>query len=279
MHPAPFAYARVDSADAALAALAEHGDEAKLLAGGHSLLPLMKLRLATPTVLVDIGAADDLAYVRDEGDVLTVGALTRHRTLETDTTVRDRLPLLADVAHVVGDPQVRNRGTLGGSLAHGDPASDLPAAALALDATLVVDGPRGRREVAATDFFTGFLETAVEPDELLVEVRFPVAAETPAGSYRKLTRRAQDWAIVAAAVARVPGAGNEARVALTTMAPTPTRAPAVEAALAAGATAAEAAEHAADDLEPPADIHASADYRRHLARVLVRRALTDAGIA
>ena len=279
VHPAPFAYLRADSADAALAALAEHGDEAKLLAGGHSLLPLMKLRLATPTVLVDIGGADDLAYVREEGDVLAVGALTRHRALETDATVRGRLPLLAQVAHVVGDPQVRNRGTLGGSLAHGDPASDLPAAALALDATLVVDGPRGRRTVPAAEFFTGFLETVVEPDELLVEVRFPVAADPTPGSYRKLTRRAQDWAIVAAAVARVPGTANEARVALTTMAPTPTRAPAVEAALAAGATAAEAAEHAADDLEPPSDIHASADYRRHLARVLVRRALTDAGIA
>ena len=279
VHPAPFAYLRADSADAALAALAEHGDEAKLLAGGHSLLPLMKLRLATPTVLVDIGGADDLAYVREEGDVLAVGALTRHRALETDATVRGRLPLLAQVAHVVGDPQVRNRGTLGGSLAHGDPASDLPAAALALDATLVIDGPRGRRTVPAADFFTGFLETVVEPDELLVEVRFPVASEPAPGSYRKLTRRAQDWAIVAAAVARVPGTANEARVALTTMAPTPTRAPAVEEALAAGATAAEAAAHAADDLEPPSDIHASADYRRHLAQVLVRRALTDAGIA
>ena len=278
VHPAPFAYLRADSADAALAALAEHGDEAKLLAGGHSLLPLMKLRLATPTVLVDIGGADDLAYVRDEGDALAIGALTRHRTLETDATVRARLPLLAEVAHVVGDPQVRNRGTLGGSLAHGDPASDLPAAALALDATLVIDGPRGRRTVPAADFFTGFLETVVEPDELLVEVRFPVASEPAPGSYRKLTRRAQDWAIVAAAVARVPGTANEARVALTTMAPTPTRAPAVEEALAAGATAAEAAAHAADDLEPPSDIHASADYRRHLAQVLVRRALTDAGI-
>lgn len=278
VHPAPFAYLRADSADAALAALAEHGDEAKLLAGGHSLLPLMKLRLATPTVLVDIGGADDLAYVREEGDVLAVGALTRHRALETDATVRGRLPLLAQVAHVVGDPQVRNRGTLGGSLAHGDPASDLPAAALALDATLVIDGPRGRRTVPAADFFTGFLETVVEPDELLVEVRFPVASEPAPGSYRKLTRRAQDWAIVAAAVARVPGTANEARVALTTMAPTPTRAPAVEEALAAGATAAEAAAHAADDLEPPSDIHASADYRRHLAQVLVRRALTDAGI-
>lgn len=280
MHPAAFEYVRAGSADEALAALAEHGDDAKLLAGGHSLLPLMKLRLATPAVLVDIGGLDDLAYVREVDGVLAVGALTRHVTLETDPTVRRRLPVLAEVAAVVGDPQVRNRGTLGGSLAHGDPASDLPAAALVLDATLVVDGPRGRREVRACDFFTGFLETAVAPDELLVEVRFPLRDHAPAtGSYHKLTRRSQDWAIVAAAAARVPGSPDEARVALVNMGPVPLRATAVEAALAAGASATEAAELAADDAEPPADIHASVDYRRHLARVLVSRALADAGFA
>ncbi|MEZ5143643.1 MAG: xanthine dehydrogenase family protein subunit M [Acidimicrobiales bacterium] len=279
MHPAAFEYVRAGSAGEALAALAEHGDEAKLLAGGHSLLPLMKLRLATPSVLVDIGELDDLAYVREDGDVLAVGALTRHVALETDATVRGRLPLLAEVAHVVGDPQVRNRGTLGGSLAHGDPASDLPAATLALDATFVVEGPRGRREIAAPAFFTGFLETAVEPDELLVEVRFPLAHdEPPAGAYHKLTRRSQDWAVVAAAASRVPGTANEARVALVNMGPVPQRAPAVEAALASGASAAEAAELAAEHAAPSADIHASVDYRRHLARVLVRRALTDAGL-
>lgn len=277
VHPAAFRYLRADSTDAALAALAEHGDEAKVLAGGHSLLPLMKLRLATPAVLVDVGDLDDLAYVRLDGDVLAVGALTRHRTLETDPLVADRLPLLAQVAGVVGDPQVRNRGTIGGSLAHGDPASDLPAAVLALGARLVAEGPRGRRTIAADDFFTGFLETRLEPDELLVEVRLPLDGgdDPAAGAYQKLTRRAQDWAIVAAAAARTP---SGVRVALTNVGPTPQRARAVEEALAGGATAAEAAALAADGTDPPADIHASSEYRRHLARVLVRRALVDAGL-
>jgi carbon-monoxide dehydrogenase medium subunit len=276
VHPAAFRYLRADSIDAALAALAEHGDEAKLLAGGHSLLPLMKLRLATPAVLIDVGGLDDLAYVRYEGDVLAIGALTRHRTLETDAVVAERLPLLARVASVVGDPQVRNRGTLGGSLAHGDPASDLPAAVLALDGTLVIDGPRGRRSVSGDDFFVGFLETALEPDEMLAEVRFPLAGVgSVPGCYHKVTRRAQDWAIVAAAAARTPAG---VRVALTNMGPTPQRARAVQDALAAGATAADAAAQAADGTDPPADIHASKEYRAHLARVLVSRALRDAGV-
>ncbi|HLW45925.1 MAG TPA: FAD binding domain-containing protein, partial [Acidimicrobiales bacterium] len=171
MIPASFEYRRADSVEQALGWLAEDPDSTKLLAGGHSLLPLMKLRLATPSVLVDVGRLTDLSYVRDAGDHVAIGALTRHRDLEVSEVALAQVPLLAHVAGQVGDPQVRHRGTIGGSLSHGDPASDLPAAVLALDATLVIDGPRGRREVPAADFFRGFLETAVEPDEMLTEIR------------------------------------------------------------------------------------------------------------
>ena len=275
MIPSAFDYVRADSAEAALSALAEHGDEAKLLAGGHSLLPLMKLRLATPSVLVDVGRLHDLSYVRDAGDHVAVGALTRHHDLLTSDVLAADAPILAHAAGQVGDPQVRARGTLGGSLAHGDAASDLPAAVLALDGTLVVDGPRGRREVAAREFFVGFLETALEPDEMLVEVRVPVTGDA-GWSYQKFTRRAQDWAVVGSvAVAR----GDGAAVALVNMGSRPLRADAVEQALLDGATAADAARLAAAGTEPSADLHASADYRRHLARVLTGRALVAAGVA
>ncbi len=272
MIPAPFDYVRAGSAEEAIAALAEHGDEAKLLAGGQSLLPLMKLRLATPAVLVDLGAVGDLAYAREEGDSIAIGALTRHRTLETSPFLREHAPLLAHAAHHVGDPQVRNRGTIGGSIAHGDAASDLPAAVLAMGGTLVVQGPGGRREIAARDFFLGFLETALAPDELLVEIRVPKGGG--GWGFEKFTRRAQDWAIVGVAVHR----GATTGVGLVNMAATPVRAVAVEEALAAGASAAEAAALAAEGMDPSADIHASPDYRRHLARVLVRRALEAAGV-
>jgi carbon-monoxide dehydrogenase medium subunit len=270
--PAAFDYVRAGSADEAVALLGEHGDDAKLLAGGHSLLPLMKLRLATPSVLIDVGRLSDLSYIRDGGDHVAVGALTRHRDVETSTLVGAEVPVLAYTASQVGDPQVRHRGTIGGSLAHGDPASDLPAVVLALGGTLVAQGPGGTREIAATDFFQGFLETALAPDELLTEIRVPKA---PGGwSYQKFNRRAQDWAIVGACVARVNGGTG---VGLVNMASTPVRAGAVEAALAAGASAADAAEVAAEGTEPSADLNASADFRRHLARVLVRRALEEAG--
>jgi carbon-monoxide dehydrogenase medium subunit len=270
--PAPFAYHRAEDLEDALAQLAAHGDEAKALAGGHSLLPLMKLRLATPAVVVDLGRLDELSYVRDGGDHLAIGALTRHRDVEIDPLVAQHAPLLAHVAGQVGDPQVRHRGTLGGSLAHGDPASDLPAACLALRATAVLQGPAGQRSVPMDAFFEGFLETAVRPDELLVEVRVPKA--TGAGwSFEKFHRRAQDWAIVGVACVMGPTPG----VALVHMGSTPLRAAAVEAALADGASPGEAAQHAADGTEPPTDLNASAEYRRHLATVLVRRALEDAG--
>ena len=270
MIPAAFDYVRVDSAAEAVDALVEHGDEAKLLAGGHSLVPLMKLRLATPTVLVDIGRLDDLAGVRRDGDTVVVGAMTRHHELETSVVLAESCPLLPFVAGQVGDPQVRRRGTIGGSIAHGDPASDLPAAVLALGAMLVVEGPSGRREIAADDFFLGFLETALAPDELLVEVRIP---EHRGGwSFQKFTRRAQDWAIVAVAAVT----GNRVGVGLVNMGVTPLRAGAVEAAIANGSELATAADLAAEGTEPSADLHASVEFREHLARVLTRRALLEA---
>jgi aerobic carbon-monoxide dehydrogenase medium subunit len=271
MIPAPFDYLRAGSADEAIAALAEHGDDAKLLAGGMSLLPLMKLRLATPTVLVDVGRVRELSYIRDAGDHLAVGALTRHRDLETSDVLATHCAPLRTVASEVGDNQVRHRGTIGGSVAHGDPASDLPALLLALDATFVVRGPGGERTVAAADFFHGFLETALEPDELLTEIRVPKARGT-GFSYEKFQRRAQDWAIVGAMAVR----NGETRVALVNMGGTPLRALAVEEALAGGASVEQAADHAAEGTEPPGDINATPEYREHLARVLVRRALEAA---
>jgi carbon-monoxide dehydrogenase medium subunit len=268
MIPAAFDYARAGSADEALSLLRQHGDEAKLLAGGHSLLPLMKLRLATPSVLVDIGRLADLSYVRDDGEVVAVGALTRHHDVVGSELLREQVPLLPAAAATIGDPQVRHRGTIGGSLVHGDPASDLPAVVLALGGTLVVRGPAGERSIAATDFFTGFLETAVQPDELLIEIRLPKVPDA-GWSFQKFHRRSQDWAIVG--VAAVAGAG----VALVNMGSVPLRATAVEQALASGASAADAAASAADGTEPPSDLNATVDYRNHLARVLVRRALEE----
>jgi aerobic carbon-monoxide dehydrogenase medium subunit len=269
--PAPFEYLRVSSADEATAALAEHGDEAKLLAGGMSLLPLMKLRLATPAVLVDVGRVRDLSYVRDAGDHLAVGALTRHRDLETSDLLAAQCEPLRTVASEVGDNQVRHRGTIGGSLAHGDPASDLPALLLALDAMFVARGPRGERTIGARGFCIGFLEVCLEPDEMLTEIRVPKLPE--AGfSYQKFQRRAQDWAIVGAMAVRNGGT----RVALVNMGATPLRAVAAEEALAGGASPEQAAGLAAEGTEPPGDINATPEYRQHLARVLVRRALEAA---
>ena len=272
MIPAAFDYARAGSADEALALLAEHGDEAKLLAGGHSLLPLMKLRLATPSVLVDIGRVSDLSYIREDGDSVAIGALTRHHDLEHSDVLGTQVPLLRHAAAQVGDPQVRHRGTIGGSVAHGDPASDLPAVLLALRATLVAHGPSGRREIAVDDFFTGFLETALQPDELLAEIRVPKVAGA-GWSFQKFNRRAQDWAIVGVAAVRNGTTG----VALVNMGATPLRASAVEQALSSGASAADAAAVADEGTEPPTDLNASEEFRRHLARVLVRRALEQAG--
>ena len=275
MIPAAFDYVRAGSAEEAIALLGEHGDEAKLLAGGHSLLPMMKLRLAVPSVLVDIGRVSDLSYVNDGGDHVAIGALTRHRAVETSELLAAECPMLAHVAGEVGDPQVRHRGTIGGSLAHSDPASDLPAAVLALGGTLVAQGPNGTREIAAGDFFTGYFESALADDELLTEIRVP-KAPGDGWNYQKFNRRAQDWAIVGAAAVTVNGGTN---VALVNMGSTPLRASAVEAALSGGASAADAAEQAAEGTDAPTDLNATPDYRNHLARVLTRRALQAAGIS
>jgi len=271
--PAKFAYARAESVDDAVGLLAEHGDEAKLLAGGHSLLPLMKLRLATPAVLVDLGGLRDLSYVRDAGDHVAVGGLTRHHDLEHSDLLGEHVPLLREAAGHVGDPQVRHRGTIGGSLAHGDPASDLPAVVLALGGTLVARGPGGERTIAAADFFEGFLETALAPDEVLTEVR--VRKTNGAGwAFEKFNRRAQDWAIVGVAAVT----GDDPGVALVNMGSTPVRASAVEQRLAGGASATDAAQAADEGTDPPSDLNASPEFRRHLARVLTRRALERAGV-
>jgi aerobic carbon-monoxide dehydrogenase medium subunit len=269
--PVAFDYVRAGSADEAISLLVEHGDEAKLLAGGHSLLPLMKLRLAIPTVLIDVGRVPDLSYIEERNTEIAIGALARHHDLETSSLLKEQVPLLAHTAHQVGDPQVRHRGTLGGTLAHGDPASDLPATVLALGGTLVVQGPNGRREIAAVDFFHGFLETALAPDEMLVEIRVPKMAGA-GWSFQKFNRRAQDWAIVGVAAVLNGTAG----VALVNMGSTPLRATATEEALRSGASPTDAARVADEGTDPPSDTNASSEYRRHLVTVLVRRALEEA---
>jgi aerobic carbon-monoxide dehydrogenase medium subunit len=266
--PVGFSYARPDSVDGALALLAEHGEDATILAGGHSLLPVMKLRLAAPELVIDISRLPELSSVRVEGDELVVGAGTRHRAVESSEVVQAECPLLAAVARTVGDPQIRHRGTLGGSLAHADPASDLPAAVLALGGTVVLRSPRGERTVPITGFYTGMFSTVKEPDELIVEVRVPRTGSA-GWAYEKFTRRANDWAIVA--VAAVDG-----RVGLVNMGPTPLRASATEAALAEGASIEDAAALADQGTDPTADVTATVEFRRHLARVLTRRALTTA---
>lgn len=275
MIPASFDYQRAGSADEAIALLTEHGDEAKLLAGGHSLLPLMKLRLASPSVLIDVGRLDDLRYIRDAGDHIAIGALTRHRELETSALLAEAAPLLSHAAGHVGDPQVRHRGTIGGSLAHADPASDLPAVVLAMGGTIVVQGPSGQREIAIADFYIGFLESALAPDELMTEIRIP-KLDVEGWSFQKFNRRAQDWAIVGVAAVRANGSTG---VALVNMGSTPLLASGVVDAVKSGATAAQAAEQATENTEAQSDINASVAYREHLARVLVRRALEESGLA
>lgn len=278
MIPAPFDYEVAESAEHAISLLGGRGDEAKLLAGGHSLLPAMKLRLARPSLLVDVGRLGDLAYVRDEGEHVAIGALTRHKDVRDSEVLRERCPIVAETAAQIGDPQVRHRGTIGGSLAHGDPASDLPAVMLALDARLVVKGESGDRVVPASQFFTGVFACDIGPTEMLVEVRVPKLDASAGSAYVKFHRRAQDWATVAVAavVERANGSIAKASIGLTNMGGTPLRASAAEEALAGGASIADAAALAADGTEPPSDTAASAEFRRHLARVLTRRALEQA---
>ncbi|MCE2854999.1 MAG: xanthine dehydrogenase family protein subunit M [Ilumatobacteraceae bacterium] len=269
MIPAPFDYKRASSAAEAISIVSQYGDDAKFLAGGHSLLPLMKLRLAQPAVLVDIARVNDLSYIRDAGDHIAIGALTRHTELERSSLLQQHIPLLSHAASHVGDPQVRHRGTLGGSIAHADPASDLPATTLALGATYVAQGPNGTRQIAASDFYKGFLESALSADEMLTEIRVP-KMDGAGWSFQKFNRRAQDWAIVGVAAWRK---GSNAGVALVNMGSTPILASSVNQAIAQGASVEDAARLASSEAEPQDDMNASADYRRHLASVLVRRAL------
>ena len=269
MIPAAFDYKRASSAAEAISLVGEYGDDAKFLAGGHSLLPLMKLRLAQPAVLIDIARIKDLSYIRDEGNYIAIGALTRHMDVEKSPIVLQHAPLLANAASHVGDPQVRHRGTIGGSIAHSDSASDLPATTLALGATYIAQGPNGTREIAAKDFYVGFLESALSPDEMLTEIRVPKMNGATWG-FQKFNRRAQDWAIVGVAAWK---RGNESGVALVNMGSIPILASSVSQAIASGASIADAAELAAAEAEPQSDLNASAEYRVHLAKVLVRRAL------
>jgi carbon-monoxide dehydrogenase medium subunit len=263
--PAGFEYARAGSVDEAIELLGR--EDAKLIAGGHSLIPLLRLRFARPSLLVDIGRLEELRYVRDEGDRIAIGALSRHADLALDPVLAQGCALLSRMAGEVGDPQVRNRGTIGGSVSHGDPASDLGTILLTLDADFVAQGPDGERTIPATEFFTGPFATALGPQEVLKEMRVP---KVHGGAYVKHVRRAQDWATVAAAAAKVNGGTH---VALAGMGPTPVRATATEQALAGGASAADAASKAAEGTEPPSDVSGSAEYRTHLAQVLTRQAL------
>jgi len=272
MLPAAFDYKRAGSAAEAISLVSEYGDDAKFLAGGHSLLPLMKLRLAAPSVLVDIGRLTDLSYIRDAGDHIAIGALTRHMDVEKSPVLAQHVPLLAHAAGHVGDPQVRHRGTIGGSIAHADPASDLPATTLALGATYVVQGASGTREIAAKDFYKGFLESALRPDEMLTEIRVP-KMNGAGWSFQKFNRRAQDWAIVGVAAWR---RGSESGVGLVNMGSTPILASSVASAIASGASVADAAQKASTEADPQSDLNATSDYRKHLASVLVRRALEEA---
>jgi carbon-monoxide dehydrogenase medium subunit len=282
MIPAKFDYVRPGTLDEAVSALAAGGDDAKVIAGGQSLLPLLRLRLAYPELLVDVGGLAELTGVTDAGDALVIGARTTHHQIVRDPLVAEHCGLLAQAAGTVADPAVRHRGTLGGSLVHADPAGDLPAVALALDVTMVARGPGGEREIPAADFFVDYLTSSLAPDEILTAVRVPKLGPGWGYRYEKFHRTAQAWAIVgvAALVRRSNGAVAEARIGLTNMGPTPVRASAAEGA-AAGADASRdalraAAARADEGTSPPGDLHGAPDYRRHLAQVLTGRALAAA---
>lgn len=281
MIPAAFDYVAPTTVDDAVRALSEAGEDAKVIAGGQSLLPVLRMRLAAPSKLIDLGRVPELRGVREDGDKLVIGAMTTHYDVQRDALIADHAPLLALTTNEIADPQVRHRGTFGGSLAHADPAGDLPAPVLALDAEMVVRGMDGTRTVPAAEFFTDFFTTALRPGEILVEVRVPKTTGWNA-HYEKFNRVAQAWSIVAvAATVRVDGGAiAEARVALTNMGATPVRATSVEQALvgqpATADTIRAAAEHAAEGTSPPTDGNADAEYRQHLARVLTSRAVSAA---
>jgi carbon-monoxide dehydrogenase medium subunit len=276
--PAEFDYAAPDSLEAALSALQEGGEDAKVLAGGHSLLPLMKLRLAAPSLLVDLRRVPGLTGIERENGAYRIGAMTRHH----DVAAREDLGVAAQAAATIADQQVRNRGTFGGSIAHGDPASDMPAVLLATEGTMTLRGAGGERQVAASDFFLDYLTTAVGEGEILTSLRLP-AFDGYGHAYRKFNRRREDWAMVAVCALVKPaadGSCEDVRIGLTHMASTPLRATAAEQALRGQALDAQhiaaAAELAAEGTDPPGDLNATPEYKRHLARVLCRRALTEA---
>lgn len=278
MIPAEFAYVRPETLDEAVEVLAEHGDEAKVLAGGHSLIPLLRIRFAAPEVLVDVGRIDELRGVSQDDGHLRIGAMTTHHEITTDDLVAQHCGVLAEVTAHIGDPAVRHRGTFGGAIAHADPAGDLPGLMLALDARMVAAGPDGERTITAVDFFVDLFQSALADDEVLVAVEVPRLEGDWGWRYEKMVRSAQAWAIVgsAAAVRREDGNIAEARIGLTNMGSRPVRARATEDALASGADVATACDQAADGTSPPSDLNADADFRRHLARVLTRRALSAA---
>ena len=280
MIPVAFDYEVAESVDHAIQLLGQYGEDAKLIAGGHSLIPIMRLRLAAPSVLIDLDRLEDLRYVRDEGDHLAIGALTRHRDVHNNELVQEHCGIVGYTAGLLGDPSVQHRGTLGGTLAHGDPAGDMPAVISALEGTLVIQGPNGERTVPASDFFQDYLFTDLEPDEVVTEVRVPKLDQNTGWSYKKFSRRSQDWAIVgvAAVVEKSNGNIDSARIGLTSMGSTPIRASTVEEAL-SGASLdgiAEAAQSADEGTAPSSDDAASAEFRKHLARVWTRRAVEEA---
>ncbi len=282
MIPAAFDYVRPESVSDAVAAIGQAGEDGKVLAGGQSLIPVLRLRLAYPSTLVDLGRVPELRGVRDDGDAIVIGSMTTHHDVMHNPLVKEHAPLIAQATATVADPQVRHRGTFGGSLAHADPAGDLGAVARALDCEFVAVGPSGERRIAAADFFVDYLTTALSPDELLTAVRVPKLGAGWSSHYEKFNRVAQAWSIVgvAALVRRENGSIAEARIGLTNMGMTPVRAAAVEQALVGAAASAEAvgaaAEAAAEGTDAPSDLSGSADYRNHLARVLTKRAVLSA---
>jgi len=280
MYPMPFDYEVAESVDHAIELLGQHGDESKLIAGGHSLIPLMRLRLAAPTVLIDLGRINDMSYVRDDGDHLSIGALTHHRDVHYNELVQEHCGILGFTAGLLGDPSVQHRGTIGGAMAHGDPSGDLPSVMCALEGEMVIKGPDSERTVKAADFFQDYLMTALGEQEVVTEVRVPKLGANTGWSYKKFSRRSQDWAMVgvAAVVEKSNGGIGSARIALTSMGSTPIRAAAVEQAL-SGASAedvAEASQSADEGTSPATDGAATAEFRRHLARVWTRRAVEEA---
>jgi carbon-monoxide dehydrogenase medium subunit len=282
MIPAEFEYTRPSSIAEAVAAIAEAGEDGKILGGGQSLIPILRLRLAYPSTIIDVSRVDDMRGVREDGDAILIGSMTTHHDVMHDALVVEHAPLIAQATETVADPQVRHRGTFGGALAHADPAGDLGAVALALGCEFVANGANGERRIPASEFFLDYLTTALSPDEVLTAIRVPKLGAGWSSHYEKFNRVAQAWSIVAVAalVKRENGSIAEARIGLTNMGSTPLRSSAVEQALAGADVSDEAvsaaAEHAADGTNAPSDLSGKSDYREHLARVLTKRAVLSA---